>query len=61
MERGEIRISLHGYDELADDHIRVRNVVDGLKDAVLLADDRTTRRALAALCCNEMERGGRFM
>ena len=38
VERGEIRISLHGYDELADDQISVREVVGGLKDAILLED-----------------------
>ena len=27
VERGETRISLHGYDELADDQISVREVV----------------------------------
>ena len=38
VERGETRISLHGYDELADDQISVRDVVGGLKDAILLED-----------------------
>ena len=31
VERGETRISLHGYDELADDQISVREVVGGLQ------------------------------
>ena len=38
VERGETRISLHGYDELADDQISVRDVVGGLKDAILIED-----------------------
>ena len=38
VKRGEVRISLHGYDELADDQIRVRDVVGGLADAVLIED-----------------------
>ena len=38
VDRGEIRISLHGYDELAADQISVRDVVGGLKDAILIED-----------------------
>lgn len=37
-EEGDIRISLHGYDELAEDQISVRDVVGGLSDAVLIED-----------------------
>ena len=35
---GEIRISLHGYDELAADGIRVRDVIAGLPGAALIED-----------------------
>ena len=35
---GELRISLHGYDELAADGIRAREVVAGLSEAVLVED-----------------------
>src|SRR5688572_14624457 len=36
--RGEVRISAHGYDELAADGILVREIVAGLADAVLVED-----------------------
>ncbi len=36
--RGELRVSLHGYEELAADEIRVRDAVDGLPDAVVIED-----------------------
>lgn len=38
MARGEVRISVHGYEELAADQILVREVVDGLAAAVLVED-----------------------
>ena len=36
--RGEIKISDHGYDELAEDGIFVRDIVGSLPDAELLED-----------------------
>ena len=36
--RGEVRISDHGYDELAEDGIFVRDIVSALPDAELLED-----------------------
>lgn len=38
MERGEIRISEHGYDELARDAILVRDVIGGARDAVTVEE-----------------------
>lgn len=38
VKNGEVRISMHGYEELAVDNISVRNVVSGLPDAELLED-----------------------
>jgi hypothetical protein len=37
-EKGEIRISDHGYDELAEDDIFVRDVVDGVRDAKVVEE-----------------------
>ena len=36
--RGEVRVSLHGYEELAADNVRVRDIIDGLKTAVVVED-----------------------
>jgi hypothetical protein len=38
VSSGEVRISEHGYDGLAEDGIRVRDVVDGLANAILVED-----------------------
>ena len=36
VTQGEIRISEHGYDELADDGLKAREVVAGVSEAVLV-------------------------
>ena len=38
VEKGEIRISDHGYDELAEDEIFARDVVDGVRDAKVVEE-----------------------
>jgi hypothetical protein len=38
VARGEVRVSDHGYDELAADHLLVRDVIDGLAGAVVIED-----------------------
>lgn len=38
LSRGEVRISAHGYDELADDDILVKDVIAGVGEAVILED-----------------------
>ena len=36
--RGEVRVSLHGYEELAADQVRVRDIIDGVATAVVVED-----------------------
>lgn len=38
VARGEVRISLHGYDEIAADKILVHDVIEGLTSAVVIED-----------------------
>jgi Domain of unknown function (DUF4258) len=38
VAKGEVRISEHGYDELADDEISVQELISGLLDADLVED-----------------------
>ena len=38
VARSEVRISSHGYDELAEDGILVRDVIAGVADATLIED-----------------------
>ena len=44
-----MRISDHGYDELAEDEIKIRDVIDGLADALLVEDYPTAGRGPSVL------------
>ncbi|MEW5988573.1 MAG: DUF4258 domain-containing protein [Chloroflexota bacterium] len=38
IARGEVRVSNHGYDELAQDDILVKDVMSGVSNAVVVED-----------------------
>jgi len=38
IQRGEVRVSAHGYDELAADGILARDVIDGVENAIVVED-----------------------
>ena len=46
---GELRISEHGYDELSEDGIRIRDVLAGLSSALVVEDYPTFGKGPAVL------------
>jgi hypothetical protein len=38
VERGEVKVSDHGYDEMADDGILVRDVLAGVSEGIVVED-----------------------
>jgi len=38
IEAGDVRISEHGYDEMVEDNMRVREVLGGVATAILVED-----------------------
>jgi hypothetical protein len=38
VQNGDVRVSAHGYDEMAEDGILAREVVDGAETAVMVED-----------------------
>lgn len=49
VETGEVRISEHGYDELSDDRIPVRDVIRGILEAVVVEEYPESGRGSAVL------------
>lgn len=38
VKNGQVRISVHGYDELSEDNIFARDIIDGVEKSVLVED-----------------------
>lgn len=58
VARGEVRISDHGYDELADDGISADDVLAGLAAAVVVEDYRDDPRGRSVLVLQRGSDGG---
>jgi hypothetical protein len=54
---GKIRISEHGYDELAEDGLSARDVVEGLADGILVEDYPEFAKGPCALFLQHDARG----
>jgi hypothetical protein len=57
VKNQDIRISDHGYDELANDGLTARQVVSGVKDAVLLEDHPDYNKGASILVLQKTANG----
>ena len=58
---GEVRMSEHGYDEIASDGIYVRDILAGVDKAAVVEDYPTSLKVALYWCYNLTEMPGRFM
>jgi hypothetical protein len=61
VRAGTVKISEHGYDELAADGISVREIVEGLQDAFLIRSIRLSLEGRASLFVRETSKGTQSM
>ncbi len=65
VSAGEVRISDHGYEELAADDLSVREILAGISQATVIEDypqfARSSPRDPRCWCYHLMVKGGRFM
>jgi hypothetical protein len=55
-----VRISEHGYDELADDDLSAREIIEGV-DAASTIEDYPTFQGLACSCYSATAKASRYM
>ena len=59
--KDEVKISAHGYDELANDDILVRDIIAGVSEGVVLEDFLIILKEPACLFCSRTLRVNRSM
>ena len=57
IENKDLQISAHGYDELAADDILAREVLAGVKNAILIEDYPDFHKGASVLVLQEDEKG----
>ena len=60
-ENGDVRISLHGYEELVEDDVSVRDLLQGIEAAVLVEDYPEYPKGHVAWFCSKMDSASPFM
>ena len=54
VERGEVKVSDHGYDEMSDEDILAREVLAGVSEGIVVEDYPTYAKGPVCSCCKEI-------